>query len=66
MAHGDNQGSIALAVAPKMRPRNKHIAIKYHYFRIFITKGEIVIENIDTMENIIDIFTKYLDPKLFG
>ena len=32
--HEDNQGAITLAVALKIRPRTKHIAIKYQKFRI--------------------------------
>ena len=31
----DNQEEIALAVSLKMRPRTKHIATRYHHFRIF-------------------------------
>jgi hypothetical protein len=30
----DNNGALDLATAPKMRPRTKHIAIKYHQFLI--------------------------------
>ena len=28
----DNQGFVNIVECPKMRPRTKHIAIKYHYF----------------------------------
>ena len=28
----DNNGAIALATAPKMNARTKHIAVKYHHF----------------------------------
>ena len=34
--HKEDQGGIALAVAPKMRPCTKHITIKYHYYQIFL------------------------------
>ena len=34
MVHGDNQGEITLAVAPQMRHRTKHTAIKYQHFWI--------------------------------
>ena len=29
----DNMGALELAIAPKMRPRTRHIAVKYHHFR---------------------------------
>lgn len=29
----DNTGAYELAKAPKMPPRTKHIALKYHHFR---------------------------------
>jgi hypothetical protein len=29
----DNTGASELAKAPKMPPRTKHIALKYHHFR---------------------------------
>jgi len=32
----DNQSCIKMAVAPKMTPRTKHIALKYHHFKRFI------------------------------
>ena len=28
----DNQGTLILATAPKLTPRSKHIAVKYHWF----------------------------------
>ena len=37
----DNQGAIALAVSPQMRPCTKHIKIKYHHFQSFVTNGDI-------------------------
>lgn len=30
-----------MASAPKMTPRSKHIAVKYHFFRESVEKGEI-------------------------
>ena len=62
----DNQGSIALAVAPQMRHRTKHIAINYHHLQSFIANGDVEIQYIDTKEQIVDIFMKPLDSKLFG
>lgn len=35
----DNVGAIELAKLPKLRPRTKHIAIQFHHFRSYTTKG---------------------------
>ena len=70
----DNNGAIELAKAPKIRPRTKHIALKYHHFREHVRKGLIKINPIDTLEQVADIFTKalpfpvfnYLSKKMMG
>ncbi|MEJ2116200.1 MAG: Ty1/Copia family ribonuclease HI, partial [Gammaproteobacteria bacterium] len=70
----DNNGALELATAPKMRPRTKHIAIKYHHFREHVKRGTIKIQRVDTKEQLADIFTKplprdtfqYLRKKLCG
>ena len=64
--HEENQGAIALAVAPQMRPHTKHTAIKYNHFRRFFANSYVKIKHVDTKEHIVDIFTKPLDPELFG
>jgi hypothetical protein len=56
----DNNGALELAKAPKMRPRTKHIAIKYHHFRSKVDSGEVDIKRVDTKNQIADIFTKGL------
>ena len=53
--HEYNQGAIVLAVDLKMRPRMKHIVIKYYHFRSFFANGDIDIQYIDTKEHIPDI-----------
>ena len=35
----DNNGAIELAKAPKILPRKKHFALKYHHFREHVWKG---------------------------
>ena len=62
----DNQGAIALAVYLQIRPWMKHIAIKYHHFRIFVTNGDVKIKYVDTKEQIADIFMEQIDSELFG
>lgn len=59
----DNNGALSLANSPKMSPRTKHIAVKYHFFKTHINKegkDKISIEKIDTDLQKADIFTKGL------
>jgi hypothetical protein len=39
----DNAGAIEIANVPKMRPRIKHLKIKYHHFREEVKKGNVSI-----------------------
>lgn len=68
----DNVGAMTLAnlELPRMTPRSKHIAVKYHWFRQHVSNdggsdGGIVVKKIDTREQIADIFTKGLGPTIF-
>ena len=62
----DNRSCIKVAESPKITPRTKHIALKYHqYFRQFVSNGTVVIKPIDTKEQTADILTKPLDEKQF-
>ena len=66
IVHKDNQGTIALAVAQKMWPCTKHIAIKYHHFLIFLAGGILKIQHVDMREKIADIVTKPSDSELLA
>jgi hypothetical protein len=66
----DNAGCIELARAPKLRPRTKHIAIKYHFFRSQIRsdsnkEGPITIQYINTKDQLADALTKPLPQSTF-
>ena len=63
-AFEDNTGALELANVPKMRPRTKHINIKYHHFRHHVGK-DVTVEHVDTENQIADIFTKPLAAELF-
>ena len=64
-AFEDNTGALELSKVPKMRPRTKHINIKYHHFREHVQKGTITVEHVDTENQVADIFTKPLAAPLF-
>ena len=57
----DNNGALTIATSPKISPRTKHIAIKYHHFKTSVGEGKgILIKKIDTDLQKADIFTKGL------
>ena len=64
--HEDNKGCIDLVQTPRIRPRTKHIALKYHHFRSFVKDGTISVKYIDTAEQVADLFTKPLGDVQFG
>ena len=57
----DNSGAIEIAKVPKMRPRTKHINIKYHHFRDYVERGEVTVHPIDTKDQPADMLTKPLN-----
>jgi ATP-binding cassette subfamily B (MDR/TAP) protein 1 len=62
----DNSGAIEIAQVPKMRPRTKHINIKYYHFRDYVERGEISIHKIATEEQPSDILTKPVNATLLN
>ena len=57
----DNNRALSIAQSPRMSPRTKHIATKYHHFRNNIGEEKgIVLEKIDTTKEKADILTKGL------
>jgi hypothetical protein len=64
-AFEDNNGALEIARTPKMRPRTKHINIKYHHFRDAVRNGDILLQKIETKEKEADIFTKPLKDSTF-
>jgi len=63
----DNKGALEIAKLPKMRPRTKHINVKYfHFYDVTTREGSpYTFHWIDTKEQTADIFTKPLDPSSF-
>jgi hypothetical protein len=44
----DNSGALEMARTPKMRPRTKHLKIKYHHFREAVEQGLVTIHAVRT------------------
>jgi hypothetical protein len=64
-AFDDNMGAIEIALVPKMRPRTKHINVKYHHFRQHVDNGDITIQHVDSEDQIADFLTKMSESSLF-
>ena len=63
----DNQGCLSLVNVPRMSPRNKYLALKYHFFRNHIgEKKGIIAKYIRSAEQKADIFTKGLTGEAFS
>ena len=54
----DNSGALEMAKTHKYRPRTKHLNVKYHHFRDYITRGSISVHKIDTKDQCADYLTK--------
>jgi hypothetical protein len=54
----DNSGALQLARLPKMRPRTRHIAVKYHHFHEAVAKGTVSIQHVSTDKELVDVFKR--------
>jgi hypothetical protein len=54
----DNSGALEMARLPKMRPRTKHICVRFHHFREHVRKGLISVHKVPTEFQLGDITTK--------
>jgi hypothetical protein len=61
----DNERAVEMANVPKMRPRTKHLKIKYHFFCQFVEKGILQILHIAGEQQIADVLTKPLEEASF-
>jgi hypothetical protein len=61
----DDSGAVELAKVPKTRPQTKFINPKYHHFRKYVSEDIIQIVQVNTTEQLANIFTKNLPHNLF-
>ena len=61
----DNSGAYELATTPKLRPRTRHINVKYHHFRHYVQRKLISIYKVDTVDQRADFLTKQCSLELF-
>jgi hypothetical protein len=60
----DNTGANEIARLPKMRPRTKHLNVKYHHFRDQVAKERVTIHAVPTEEQVADMLTKPVPVQL--
>ncbi len=61
----DNQACIAMSKNPECHDRSKHIAIRYHFLREQVERGEIALQYVSTNLQLADLFTKGLPKPQF-
>ncbi|KAE8723715.1 hypothetical protein F3Y22_tig00011820pilonHSYRG00004 [Hibiscus syriacus] len=61
----DNTSAICLTKNLIQHSRTKNIEIRHHFIRDHVTKENVVLEFVDTLHQLADIFTKPLDKERF-
>ena len=61
----DNNGAIAQAKEPRSHQRSKHILRRYHLIREIIGRGDVLVDQVASAENVADPLTKPLAQKVF-
>jgi len=56
----DNIGALEIAKVPKMRPRTKHVNVKFHHFQDYVDRREITLHAINTHDQPANMLTKPL------
>jgi Reverse transcriptase (RNA-dependent DNA polymerase) len=62
--HEDNSGAMEILKKAKYRPRTKHLLVKLHHFRDYVTKGDISIHSIRTHDQQADYLTKPVNEEI--
>ncbi len=57
----DNSGALEMAKVHKYRPCTKHMNVKYHHFRDYVTRGDVTLHAIRTDDQPADMLTKPLN-----
>ncbi len=61
----DNQAAQRLAENPVNQDRTKHIDVRYHFIRQVLASKKVILEHVDTKENVSDLLTKSVTRKVF-
>ena len=61
----DNRSAISFSQHPGDHRRTKHIDYRHHFVREKVQSNDIMLEYIETLDQLADIFTKALDSDRF-
>ena len=62
----DNEACISMATSIKsFTPRTKHLALKYHHFKSWVSEGLLDVVHVPTTQQLADTLTKPLEYLLF-
>jgi hypothetical protein len=61
----DNRSCIEIATNHKTRARTKHLSVRLHHFRSYVVDKRIIIQHVNTKEQMADMFTKPLPKPAF-
>ena len=61
----DSQSEIFLAKNPAYHSRMKHIDVQYHFVRDMVESMKVLLEKVDTLENVVDSLTKSVSTEKF-
>ena len=61
----DNSGAVANSKEPRSHKREKHIERKYHLIRKIVSRGDVVVNQIASEDNLAYPFIKGLAQKIF-
>ena len=55
--HCDNQNAIFLAKNHAYQSKMKHIDVQYHFVRDMVERKKVLLEKVDTLDNVADSLT---------
>ena len=61
----DNSAAVLLSADQSFHNRTKHLDVRYHWIRERVDRGELIVGQIATADNIADVFTKALPGPQF-
>ena len=61
----DSQSAILLAKDLVYHSKMKHIDVKYHFVRDMVEIKKVLLEKVDTLDNVADLLTTYVSIEKF-
>jgi hypothetical protein len=62
----ESQSTIFLEKNPAYHSKTKHIDVQYHFVRDMVESNKVLLEKVDTLENIADSLKKYVSAMNFS